>query len=92
MTTVAVKLKIDPASLYRQRLLLCYLAANAPERERKYLDGMQDIFDDIADQYYEATGDESVFLDGTKKEDRRGKKQLRRLVDALQHSIEQDDT
>jgi hypothetical protein len=53
---------------------------------------MQDIFDDIADQYYENTGDERVFLDGTKKEDRRGKNQLRRLVDALQHSIEQDDT
>lgn len=87
---ILLKQTIDPQVLYKQRLLLCYMAEYAPETCQKLIDGLQNILDDIADQYYGQTGDESAFLSGDEEEHESGIQQLRELASAIQQRLEED--
>lgn len=80
-------LNIDGRRLYRQRLLLCYLTNFAPKKFVDDLNGLQHLLDEIADTYYDATHDETVYLRGGKKEDKRGKKWIGQLMHGIYQTL-----
>lgn len=92
MPILTLAIERNPTFLYQQRLLLCYLTKYAAGDDQKYLEGVQNLFDEIADQYYGATGDERAFLTGSPQEDKQGKARVRKLADALRTNLEKDST